>query len=233
MKVRRTHPYPTEIRLFTLVELIAATAVMLFVALIIATASASFYNAWKRSVRITDKLKVYQNIDRIMDSGIRNMIPFTWKNENQEETVVFEGEPDTIFFVTPRRVMPGEKSAFSFIRLKVENENLIAEYHPLPRTQWDEENKLEIIKEVLAVKVRSISFLYARINDEMIEWDEDWEEYDRDTIQDDTRDILMIPLAVQMKVEWMDGSSEVWLRRTSGVSGHSRLGSGTGLTGAR
>ena len=57
MKMHRTLPNNRICR-FTLVELVAAMAVMVFVALIIGTASAAFYNAWKRSVRITDRLKV-------------------------------------------------------------------------------------------------------------------------------------------------------------------------------
>ena len=76
MRMRRNPPIKTR-RPFTLVELVAAMAIMIFVALIIGTASAAFYNAWKRSVRVTDMLKVRQNIDRIMDVSIRNMIRST------------------------------------------------------------------------------------------------------------------------------------------------------------
>jgi len=43
-------------RFFTLVEMIVAMAVMIFVALIIATASMTFYNAWQRTVRVSDRL---------------------------------------------------------------------------------------------------------------------------------------------------------------------------------
>ena len=229
MRMRRNPPIKTR-RPFTLVELVAAMAIMIFVALIIGTASAAFYNAWKRSVRVTDMLKVRQNIDRIMDVSIRNMIPFSWKDEDDREQVVFEGSQNEIFFTTRRRAAEGENSAFLFIRLKVNDDGqLIAEYHTLPRFPWQEEGKYEMKTEVLAENIQSISFLYASQEEEEIVWNEDWEEYDPDTLQDDTTDIQMIPLAVQMTVEWKDGSKEVWLRRTTGASQYSRFGGGGGL----
>ena len=74
-------------RFFTLVEMIVAMAVMIFVALIIATASMTFYNAWQRTVRVSDRLKTCQAIDRIMDNCIRNMIPFRWKDKDLDQII--------------------------------------------------------------------------------------------------------------------------------------------------
>ena len=219
-----------RIRCFTLVELVAAMAIMIFVALIIGTASAAFYNAWRRSVRVTDRLKVRQNIDRIMDTCVRNMIPFSWKNEDDEEQVVFMGSREEMFFTARRRAAEGDNSAYLFIRLKLnEKQQLVAEYHTLPRFPWQEEGTYEMKREVLADNIMSVSFLYASLNDEEIIWDEDWEEYDPEAAQDDQTDILLIPLAVQMTVEWQDGTKEVWLRRTAAVSRYSRFGGGGGL----
>lgn len=229
MRMHRNHPIKRICR-FTLVELVAAMAIMIFVALIIGTASAAFYNAWKRSVRTVDRLKVRQNIDRIMDTCIRNLIPFSWKDENNQEQVVFEGSKEEIFFTARRRAADGENSAYLFIRLKVnENRQLIAEYHTLPRFPWQEEGKYEMKQEVLADNVMSVSFFYASLEDEEIVWNDDWEEYDPEAMQDNQTDILLIPLAVQMKVEWQDGTTEVWLRRTAAASRHSRFGGGSGL----
>ena len=219
-----------RIRCFTLVELVAAMAIMIFVALIIGTASAAFYNAWRRSVRVTDRLKVRQNIDRIMDTCVRNMIPFSWKNEDDEEQVVFMGSREEMFFTARRRAAEGDNSGYLFIRLKLnEKQQLVAEYHTLPRFPWQEEGTYEMKREVLADNIMSVSFLYASLNDEEIIWDEDWEEYDPEAAQDDQTDILLIPLAVQMTVEWQDGTKEVWLRRTAAVSRYSRFGGGGGL----
>ena len=143
-------------RFFTLVEMIVAMAVMIFVALIIATASMTFYNAWQRTVRVSDRLKTCQAIDRIMDNCIRNMIPFRWKDKDlDQERVVFKGEPDNIHFVSLRRAYRHDKGALIFIRLKVENEQLIAEYSQYPRFQWDEdESELNSYsREVLALSL--------------------------------------------------------------------------------
>ena len=228
----RTRPTPPiEKRFcFTLVELVAAMAIMVFVALIIGTASAAFYNAWKRSVRLTGRMKVCQNIDRMMDVCVRNMIPFSWKDEDNQEQVVFSGERDEMFFTTRRRAAEGENSAYLFIRLKVnESHQLVAEYHTLPRFPWTEEGKYEMKTEVLAEKVVDIRFLYASLEDGEIVWEEDWEEYNPEQFQEQQNDILLLPLAVQLTVEWEDGSKEVWLRRTAGASQYTRLGSGSGL----
>jgi len=215
---------------FTLVEIVAAMAVMIFVAMIIATASVTFYNAWKRSERISSRLKVYQSIDRIMDSCVRNIIPFTWKDADSVERVVFEGKYDSVFFTSLRRVYKGDKSPLLFIRLKLEEEKLIAEYHPYPRLPWDEEGKYEVVREVIADQIQSISFLYASIEDSEVVWNEEWEDYDSTAVAENSTDILLVPLAIQLTVEWKDGRKEVWLRRTAGASTHSRLGSGRGLS---
>ena len=229
MKTHRNRP-TEKIRRFTLVELVAAMAIMIFVALIIGTASAAFFNAWKRSARVTDRLKVCQNIDRVMDVCVRNMILFSWKDEDEVERVVFQGDVEEIFFVSRRRAVEGDDSAFLFIRLKVnEDQQLVAEYSTLPRFPWDEENKYEMKTEVLADNVVSIRFLYARMEEDEIVWDEDWEEYDQETFQENEDDVQPLPLAVQMTVEWKDGTKEVWLRRTAGNSRYSRLGGSSGL----
>jgi len=118
-----------------------------------------------------------------MDVRIRNMIPFSWKDEDGSEQVLFEGSRNEIFFTSRRRASGGENSAYLFIRLKVnENQQLIAEYHPLPRFPRQEEGKYEMRTEVLAENILSISFLYATLKDEEIVWDEDWEEYDPEAI---------------------------------------------------
>ena len=70
---------------------------------------------------------------------------------------------------------------------------------------------------MLARNVSSISFLYAEESgddDHSLEWLDVWEEEEHDAI----------PLAIQLTVEWLDGTREQWLRRAAGVSGRSRFG---------
>ena len=214
---------------FTLVELVSAMAIMIFVALIIGTASSAFYNAWKRSVRLSGYLNSCQNIDRIMDSTVRNMIAFPWQDESDNTQIVFEGKSDSMFFTSRRRLSRGDNSAFFFIRLKLEEDKLIAEYHTLPRFPWTEEEKYPMEKEVLSENVKSISFLYAKLDEEEVVWEEEWAAYDPEALQENESDVLLIPLAVQLTVEWNNGEKEVWLRRTAGNSRYTRLGSGRGI----
>lgn len=208
-----------EKRLFTLVEMIAAMAVMVFVALIIGTASMSFYNTWARTGRITAFLKSAQAIDRIADNFFRNMVPFKWKDEedNNKEKFVFEGKSDSVLFTALRRSYAGDKGGLIFIKLYVEEENLIAEYTPYPFLPWVEEGTYQTTKEILCTNVMEVSFLYAEKDEEQdggMEWLEDWDEEEHDAI----------PLAIQMTVTWKNGRKEQWLRRAAGISKYSTLG---------
>lgn len=210
---------PAEKRFFTLVEMIAAMAVMIFVALIIGTASMSFYNTWARAGRVTSFLKSAQAIDRIADNYFRNMIPFKWKDEedNNKQKFVFEGKSDSMLFTALRRSHAGDKGGIIFIKLYVENEELIAEYTPYPFLPWEEEGTFQTTKEVLCNNVESVSFLYAEKNeeqDEGMEFLEEWDEEEHEAI----------PLAVQMTVTWKNGRKEQWFRRAAGTSKYSTLG---------
>ena len=204
---------------FTLVEVIVAMGVMIFVAMIIATASMSFYNTYSRAVRVTNHLKNCQNIDRLVDMHFRNMIPFHWKDEeeNNEEKFLFEGKSDSILFPALRRSYSGESSGLIFLKIFVEEDELIAEYSPYPRPYWVKEGTYPVTREVIAKNVKSVSFLYAELNEEEdsgLEWHDNWEEEEHEAI----------PLAVQMTVEWNDGKKECWLRRVAGASKYSTLG---------
>jgi Pseudopilin GspJ. len=192
-----------------------AMGLLVVVALIVGTASATFYNSYRRSVKTTERLKSYQAIDRVMDGNLRNLIPFKWVDDDASESrYVFEGEADSLHFTALRRTYGNDRGAFLFIRLKVENDELVAEYSSYPRLPWLEEGKQEYNREVLAKNVRSVRFLYYDMVDDEIEEEETWDEDDHDNL----------PLAIQMTVEWADGTSEQWLRRTAGSSSNSTLG---------
>ena len=217
MKSRKL--FRPEKRPFTLVEMIAAMAVMVFVGLIIGTASMSFYNTWARTGKITSYLKDVQALDRVSDNFFRNMIPFKWKDEedNNSEKFVFEGKSDSMLFTALRRSHRGDKGGLIFIKLYVENEELIAEYSPYPYLPWEEEGVHPTTREVLCSNVESVSFLYAEKDDEKddgLDFAEEWDEEEH----------AAIPLAVQMTVTWKNGRQEQWLRRTAGTSKYSTLG---------
>ena len=207
---------------FTLVELICAMLVMMVVALVIATAASSFYNGYRRSVTATEKLKERMAIDRIWDTTIANMLPFKWNDENNASRYVFSGKSDELLVTTLRRVYGSDPSALLFIRLKVEDDQLVAIYSDYPMLPWEEDEPSAVTKrEVIAEDVASISFQYAdRDEDNELEWLEEWEEEEHTNL----------PLAIRMTVEWRNGTREYWLRRTCGVSYNSTFGNRAAAT---
>ena len=199
-------------------ELVAAAGIMLSVAGIIAFASRSFFRALASAERVSAQLQIYLNIDQLMDGCFRNMIPFNWETTdvNDDTFQVFMGEEDMIHFTTLRRSYDDNSGNLFFVRVFVEDEQLIAEYSKFPRLPWydDDDDVMPYDREVLATNVDRISFMYAGAQDSMIKWLDVWdrEEYD------------FIPLAVQMTVEWKDGTEERWLRRTAASGGNSVYG---------
>ena len=204
---------------FTLIEVVAAIAILATIGLICGTAALMFYNGYQRTLLSSNRLKEKMLMDNIFDMSIRNMIPFKWKDENNESRLVFEGLNDELYFVTKRRVHSANNSALVFARLKLENEEVILEYSSTPILPWedDDDSLVNIKREVILTNVREISFRYAESSDEedeSCEWLDEWIEEDH----------AAIPLAIQLKVIFNDNTSEIWMRRTSGVSAYSTLG---------
>ena len=203
-------------RSFTLIEMVVAMAVMVVVAMIIGTASATFYNAYQRSARSIQRLETCIAIDRIFDSLVRNAVPFKWNDEENTSRFIFEGNADSLLFTALRRTYGKDSGGLIFVRLLVEDEELIAEYSSSPILPWSEsEDPQGIEREVLARNIASISFQYAEFDEENgIEWLETWEEDEHEAI----------PLAIRMTVEWTDGRKEYWLRRVAGIAKESTFG---------
>lgn len=205
------------VRRFTLIELVVAMAIMMLVAMIIGVSSSTFYNGYQRSQRASARLEEYIAIDRIWDNLIRNMVPFQWVDDEGISRFVFEGEEETLHFVALRRLYGDDPGAFLFVRLFVEDEQLVAEYADYPRVQWDESDEMRTWKrEIIAREVKAISFQYAELDEEEdeISWEDYWEEEEH----------AAIPLAVRMCVEWNDGTVEYWLRRVAGAGRNTTLG---------
>ena len=210
---------------FTLVELVCAMLVMMVVALVIGTAGSSFYNGYRRSNEAVDKLRERMAIDRVWDSALVNMLPFKWKDDNNETRYVFEGKSDELLLTTLRRVYGNDPSALCFIRFKVEDEKLIAIYSDYPLLPWEEDEPSAVTQtEVIAENVSHITFQYAEQGDDgEIEWLEEWEEEEHTNL----------PLAIRMTVEWKNGVKEYWLRRTCGVNYNSNFGNRSASTSTR
>lgn len=201
---------------FTLIEMVVAMAVMVVVAMIVGTASVTFYNAYQRSARNVAHLETCLAIDRIFDTLIRNAIPFKWFDEDNTSRFVFEGNADSLLFTCLRRSYGKDTGGILFVRLLVEDEQLIAEYSSSPILPWSEDDEDRgIEREIIAKNIDSITFQYAETEEEEgVEWLETWEEEEHEAI----------PLAIRMTVQWTDGRTEYWLRRTAGNAKESTFG---------
>ena len=205
---------------FTLIEMVVAMAVMLMVAMIIGSAGKIFYDGYNRAVRATGRLQEYMAIDRIWDGAVRNAVPFKWVDSEGVSRFVFAGEPDTVMFTSLRRADDQAPGALIFIRLRLEDEELVAYYSFYPRPPWDDEYDEDpryFTREVIAANIASIAFQYAEESESdeaEVEWFDVWDEDEH----------AAIPLAIRMTVEWKDGRREYWLRRTAGTSLHSSFG---------
>ena len=215
-------------RPFTLIEIVVAMAIMMLIAMILGSAGAAFYNSYNRCSKISDKLDRYMAIDRIWDNCVRNIIPFEWLDSEGTLRFVFLGEEERLLFTSLRRCYEHDPGSLIFIKLEVTDNCLVASTSFYPMLPWEEdidENNFddsvqEVTREVLATNVKSVSFKYAEQNtgedaQSPLEWVEYWDEDEHNAI----------PLAIQMKVEFLDETSEVWLRRVAGVSHASTFGS--------
>ena len=204
---------------FTLVELVVAIAILVTVSAVIGLAGASFYDGYKRSVEVTTRLKQCMAIDNLMDTHIRNMIPFKWHDEEGNSRLVFDGEENRIHFTTLRRSYGDKPGALLFVRVFVEEEKLIAEYSNYPRLPWTEEGdeNMPYTREVIAENVRQVTFSYAENSTEVEHGVEFLTEF-----REEENSVL--PLAIMMKVEFTNGTTEQWLRRVAGVSRNSTFG---------
>ena len=204
---------------FTLIELVVSIAILIVIAAIVGVSGMAFYNGYERSLRVTNRLKMLMAVDNLMDTHIRNMVPFKWKDDEGVSCLTFDGEENRIFFTTLRRSYGDRPGALLFVRVFVEDEKLIAEYSPYPRLPWLEEGdeSMPVTREVIAENVMQVTFRYAEKsteNSDTVEFLEEFREEDHS----------VLPLAVMMKIEFTDGTTEQWLRRVAGVSKNSTFG---------
>ncbi len=204
---------------FTLIELVVAIAILVMIAAIVGISGTAFYRGYERTLKVTTRLKQFMAIDNLMDTHIRNMIPFVWADEDNVEQLVFDGEENRIHFATLRRSYGDTPGSLIFIRVFVEDEKLLAEYSLYPRLPWleDGDESMPYTTEVIAENVRSVTFNYA---EESTESEGDVEFLDEYRQEDN----VSLPLAILMKVEFTDGTTEQWLRRVAGVSRDSTFG---------
>ena len=186
--------------------MVLAVAIFAMIMLIIGAGIFSIQQTWKKMSGKSKMIKMYQTLDRVFDTAFRNSVPFLWSNDNFQKKSVFVGNSDECTIAYIHRITNPSDGGIRFLKIYLRDGNLIAEYSKFPILYWDE-NETGIQKEILASGIESISFLYADRQENEIIWLDDWDEENNQNI----------PLAVQIKVEWENGNSEQWLRRTAGA----------------
>ncbi|MFA7231085.1 MAG: hypothetical protein WC071_07415 [Victivallaceae bacterium] len=194
------------IKRFTLIEVVVALGIMLVIAAMIGLVLTTSYRAWERVNRMDALFRQKQNIDRIVNTAFKNAIPFSWKNDNLKEELVFKGESSMLLLAYLHRIGASDRSGIRFVQLRLEDNKLIAEYRDTPILPWREPASSEVTKEVIVSQVKEISFLYADILPEnnSVQLMDSWDNKK-----------TYIPRGIQITIEFEDGSKESWFRRTA------------------
>jgi prepilin-type N-terminal cleavage/methylation domain-containing protein len=192
---------------YTLLEMVIAVGIFTMVMVIASMGMVAIQKTWNSIALQNQKIRSLQVIDSVVDSAFRNAVPFAWTDENNKSRSVFIGETDRVSLAYRHRINNVDEGGIRFISLSLDNGCLVAAYRKTPMLPWDgRTNIAHAESEVLAEKISSMSFLYADRKKQDISWASGWDENSND-----------IPLAIQIKVEWMNGDSEVWMRRTAGA----------------
>ena len=207
-------------RFFTLVELIAAMAVLALIGSASAAALAGFQRSHNKVALLSQRLERNRKLDKLADF-MSNMIPFFWRDEtdDNQEHLVFDGREDELFFTAMRLPNSQGRGAFIFMRIYINEDNALAcDYKDTPLLPWlemDEQSSYKTV--ILAENVANLTFTYADYDDDdEIEWLEVWDQEDSD-YED------RLPAAVGFTIEFESGERLSYLRRTAGLSAFSGL----------
>lgn len=205
---------------FTLVELIAAMAVLALIGSASAAALAGFQRSHNKVAVLSERLERNRKLDKVAEL-MGNMIPFFWRDEtdDNQEHLVFDGLEDELYFTAMRLPDSAGKGAFIFVRLYLNDDNaLVCDYKDTPLLPWLEIEEQSNIKSiVLAENVASLTFTYADYDDDdEIEWLEVWDQEDSD-YED------RLPAAVGFTIEFESGERVSYLRRTAALSAFSGM----------
>lgn len=199
---------------FTLLEMICAMFIFAVMMTILGTAMFTIQQSLRKVSNKSDSLMSLQVLERVFTFSIRNAVPFQWPDQSKTNRSLFIGEPNRVSFAYLHRVVDANDGGIRFIQFYLDRDQLIAAYRKIPILPWDVSTINSADKEILATGVSSINIQYAdRVNNQIV-WQNSW----------NTQNNMNIPLAIQIKVDWRDGSSEQWLRRTAGAGQFESLG---------
>ncbi len=153
-----------------------------------------------------------QAVDRIAESAFRNAFPFSWTDEDNTDSpiLLFIGNSYECYFTYRHPAAGDPPTTLRFIRIYLEHEKVMAEYRNTPCLPENARRGYEenIQREVIASGVNKLTFNYAYRDPQSgsVSWITSWDNEEEETI----------PIAINMYIEWADGSRHAWLRRTAG-----------------
>jgi len=201
---------------FTLLEMILSIFIFAVIMSILGTAIFTIQQSLRKVSDKSNELEKYQVLDRVFTSSIRNAVPFYWKDNASNRKSIFLGETNKLSFAYLHRIVGSDDGGIRFIQFYLEGENLVATYKKIPILPWDQSTLKSADTEILAKGVRSLSFSYADLDNRgMVVWMRSW---------NNSAGNYNIPLAIQVTVEWKNGTKEYWLRRTAGSGQFESLG---------
>lgn len=216
----------TQRRFFTFLELAIAITIMLAIALALFAYSRGVTQSWTKTIHEKNRFQEVLGLDRAIDAVLANAVPFTWHSDSatrDDGTFPFlVAESDSLRIAYLHDLHDPAEGALRFAEFIVQDDNLYLMYSDRPFYQWDDLGGRDQTV-LLAEQVKRISFQYLDWNDKA---DDDWE--DRalwlDRWETENSERMDAPLAILMTVEWLNGNTESWFRRTMGNSYRERFG---------
>lgn len=204
-------------RHFTLLEMTIAILLLAGLVGIVMMSASAITSSWERMNTEKERFSELLVLDRTLDSLLSNAVPFLWGSDELEydERPVFTGRHDEIGLATMGQVHTYDTGGLIFAHIQVEDDNLVVYYQSRPMIRPDDPESARKFT-ILAEGVDRIECLYADVSTEGdLDWLDEWD-------MEDER--MEIPLAILIRVFWLDGKQEAWLRRTAGSGKHERFG---------
>ena len=207
---------------FTLMEIIIAISIFLIVALTLYSYSRETSNSWRRIIAERNRFSELLALDRSLNSVLDHMIPFTWPDQDGVKTPFLIARRDYLRCAYLHRLNDEVEGALRFAEFVLENDNLYLVYSDRAFLDWEEVGDRKKTA-LLAEKIESVQFLYADWSDDdsldwgrRLLWLDEWENVESERMD--------VPLAVKLTINWQDGRTETWLRRSMGSSYRERFG---------
>lgn len=203
---------------FTLIEIIIALALFVGLSITCVTLINSMSDSLDTQNKRSQQVESLVLLDRTIRKMFTNMVPFKWRDIDNQTVPHFAGYSDRMRFCYLSRINNLEDGGLRFAEVYVNEESqLVADYQTRPFTEGLELSD-NAYQSILSKEVKSVSFSYVSVaeneqSSENLEWLDDWEE-----------DRLDIPLAVRITVTWKNEDTENFFWRTAGNSYYERYG---------